>query len=104
VYLFSLPWTDQVEVIQDLYNLDLADDWRGLLEQHMLEDTDIEMPYQNAMDGFEDDIELNMHMGLAPMKSRTGSSHPTTPPYRPTYAEAQDRSRVRHRSELGNGH
>ncbi|BCW73541.1 hypothetical protein [Arthrobacter sp. NicSoilB8] len=59
---------DQVEVIQDLYDLDLADDWRGLLEQHMLEDTDSEMLYQNAMDGFEDDIELNMQLGLAPMK------------------------------------
>lgn len=59
---------DQVEVIQDLYNLDLADDWRGLLEQHILEDTDSEMLYQNAMDGFESDIELNMQLGLAPMK------------------------------------
>lgn len=59
---------DQVEVIQDLYDLDLPDGWRGLLEQHMLEDTDSEMLYQNAMDGFEDDIELNMQLGLAPMK------------------------------------
>jgi hypothetical protein len=58
---------DQGEVIQDLYDLDLADDWRGLLEQHMLEDTDSEMLYQNAMDGFEGDIELNMQLGLAPM-------------------------------------
>ncbi|TQS88045.1 hypothetical protein EU811_21640 [Arthrobacter sp. TS-15] len=59
---------DQVEVIQDLYSLDLAEDWRSRLEQHMLEDTDSEMLYQNAMDGFEDDIELNMQLGLAPMK------------------------------------
>lgn len=59
---------DQVEIIQDLYNLDLADGWRGMLEQHMLEDTDSEMLYQNAMDGFEGDIELNMQLGLAPMK------------------------------------
>lgn len=34
----------------------------------MLEDTDGEMLYQNAMDGFEDDIELHMLLGLAPMK------------------------------------
>jgi hypothetical protein len=34
----------------------------------MLDDTDSEMLYQNAMDGFEDDIELNMQLGLAPMK------------------------------------
>lgn len=59
---------DQVEIIQDLYDLDLPDGWRSLLEQHMLEDTDSEMLYQNAMDGFENDIELNMQLGLAPMK------------------------------------
>jgi len=59
---------DQVEVIQDLYDLDLPDDWRSMLEENMLEDTDSEMLYQNAMDGFEGDIELNMQLGLAPMK------------------------------------
>jgi len=59
---------DQVDVIQDLYDLDLPDGWRGLLEQHMLEDTDSEMLYQNAMDGCAGDIELNMQLGLAPMK------------------------------------
>jgi hypothetical protein len=59
---------DQVEVFQDLHDLDLADDWRGHLEQHMLEDTDSEMLYQNAMDGFESDIEMNMQLGLTPMK------------------------------------
>ncbi|GAC1503534.1 MAG: hypothetical protein NVS2B15_26360 [Pseudarthrobacter sp.] len=57
-----------MEVIQDLYDLDLPDGWRSLLEQHMLEDTDSEMLYQNAMDGFESDVELNMQLGLAPMK------------------------------------
>jgi hypothetical protein len=31
---------DQVEVIQDPYGLDLADGWRGQLEERMLEDTD----------------------------------------------------------------
>ena len=59
---------DQVEIIQDLYGLDLQDGWRSRLEQHMLEDTDSEMLYQNAMDGFEGDVELNMQLGLAPMK------------------------------------
>lgn len=58
---------DQVEVIQDLYGLDLEGGWRGRLEEHLLEDTDSEMLYQNAMDGFEDDVELNMQLGLAPM-------------------------------------
>lgn len=59
---------DQVEVIQDLYRLDLAEGWRGRLEERMLEDTDSEMLYQNAMDGFEGDVELNMQLGLAPME------------------------------------
>jgi hypothetical protein len=59
---------DQVEVIQDLYDLDLPDGWRSLLEQHMLEDADSEMLYQNAMDGFESDVELNMQLGPASMK------------------------------------
>jgi hypothetical protein len=58
---------DQVEVIQDLYGLDLEDGWRGRVEEHLLEDTDSEMLYQNAMDGFEDDVELNMQLGFAPM-------------------------------------
>ncbi|WP_104137844.1 hypothetical protein [Arthrobacter sp. ZGTC131] len=58
---------DQVEVIQDLYGLDLADGWRGRLEGRTLEYTDSEMLYQNALDGFEGDVELNMQLGLAPM-------------------------------------
>jgi hypothetical protein len=61
---------DQVEVIQDLYGLDLADGWRSRLEEHMLEDTDSDMLYQNAMDGFEGDAGLNMQLGLAPMEFR----------------------------------
>lgn len=36
------------------------------VEEHMLEDTDSEMLYQDAMDGFESDVELNMQLGLAP--------------------------------------
>jgi hypothetical protein len=58
---------DQVEVIQDLYALDLEDGWRGRVEEHLLEDTDSDLLYQNAMDGFEDDAELNMQLGFAPM-------------------------------------
>lgn len=58
---------DQVEVIQDSYDLDLADDWRGRLEELMFEDMDSELLYQNALDGFENDVELNMQLGFAPM-------------------------------------
>jgi hypothetical protein len=59
---------DQVEVIQDLYDLDLADGWRGRLEERMLDDTDSEMLYQNSMDGFEGDVDMNLQLGLAPME------------------------------------
>jgi hypothetical protein len=58
---------DQVEVLQDSYDLDLADDWRGMLEDKLFEDMDSDLLYQNAMDGFENDIELNMQLGFAPM-------------------------------------
>lgn len=43
------------------------------------------MLYQYAMDGFEDDIELNMQLGLAPMKVEdwfepfNGASCPVSP-------------------------
>lgn len=57
---------DQVEVIQDSYDLDLADDWRGSLEEQMFEDMDSDLLYQNAMDGFEYDVKLNMQLGFAP--------------------------------------
>lgn len=61
---------DQVDVIQDLYSLDLAENWRGRLEDRLLEDTDTDMLYQNALDGFEGDEELAMQVGLAPMHFR----------------------------------
>lgn len=58
---------DQVEVLEDTYALDLADDWRGMLEDQLFEDMDSDLLYQNAMDGFENDVELNMQLGFAPM-------------------------------------
>lgn len=69
---------DQVEVIQNLYGLELADRWRGRLEERMLEDTDNEMQNQSAMDGFEGDVELNMQLALAPMELKDWSSLSTT--------------------------
>lgn len=32
----------------------------------MFEDMDSDLLYQNAMDGFEYDVELNMQLGFAP--------------------------------------
>jgi hypothetical protein len=61
---------DQAEVIQDLYGLDLADGWRGRLEEHMIEDTDSEMLYQDAMDRVDSIATSNStrRSGLAPME------------------------------------
>jgi len=56
---FGVRLLDQAEVIQDLYGLDLADGWRGRLEEHMFEDTDSAMLYQDATDGFDCDVELS---------------------------------------------
>lgn len=47
---------------------------RDRLEEHMLEDTDSDMLYQNAMGGFEDEVDMNTQLDLAPMHARTGSS------------------------------
>lgn len=83
---------DQVGVIQDLYGLDLADGWRGRLEEHMLEDTDSEMLYQNAMDGFEGDVDLNTQLGLAPMDLKNWFEPPTTSAFRPSCADYEANS------------
>lgn len=58
---------DQVEILEDSYELELADHWRGMLEEQLFEDMDSELLYQNAMDGFENDTDLNMQLGFAPM-------------------------------------
>lgn len=58
---------DQVEVIEHLFDLKLADGWRSILEEQLLEDADSEMLYRRDLDGFEDDIELAEDLGLAPM-------------------------------------
>ena len=47
---------------------DVEDGWRGRAEEDLLEDTDSEMLYQNGMDGFEADLELNMQHGLVSME------------------------------------
>lgn len=48
----------EVEVYEDVYDLDLADDWRSDFEQDLLEDLDHEFLFDPAADGFEDDPEF----------------------------------------------
>jgi hypothetical protein len=52
----------------------------------MLEDTDSEMLYQNAMT-FEGEVELNMQFGLAPVDLRDWFRTFTTPTFRPSCAD-----------------
>lgn len=42
-----------------------TDRWRNRLEGHTFEDTSNEMLYQNAMDGFEADVEPTTQLSLA---------------------------------------
>jgi hypothetical protein len=59
---------DQAEVTAELYDLDLADDWRSRVEEFLLEDTDSDMLYPQSLDGFENDDEMSAELGLAPMR------------------------------------
>lgn len=59
---------DKAEALEELYDLDLADDWRAQIEQVCLEDTDSEMLYDLSLDGFEDDDASNAELGVARMR------------------------------------
>lgn len=59
---------DGVEVTLETYGLELADDWRELLEASMYEDDDHENLYDASMDGFENDSAYMNHFGMAPMR------------------------------------
>lgn len=59
---------DQAETTAELYDLDLAIDWRSLVEESLLEDTDSDMLYSESLDGFENDDEMSAELGLAPMR------------------------------------
>ena len=60
-------WLDHVDSIAELAEIELEQDWRGHLEQYLFEDTDHELLYVQALDGFEDDADLD-HLGMAPMR------------------------------------
>jgi len=58
---------DQIEITADTYELDLDPDWRGMLTDRVLEDTDSDMLYDRSLDGFQHDEGLNQQLRLAPM-------------------------------------
>lgn len=59
---------DQAETAAELFNLDLADNWRSDLEDQMVEDFDYDMLYDRSLDGFEDDSEFTDRFRIVPMR------------------------------------
>ena len=48
---------DQAEITEDIYELDLPDDWRSQVEEVLLEDADSEALYSDILDVLEDDAD-----------------------------------------------
>ena len=46
---------DQAEITEDIYELDLPEDWRADVEEVLLEDADSEALYSDNLDVLEDD-------------------------------------------------
>lgn len=58
---------NQVEVIEDLYDLDLARGWQGIVRDALLEDTDADVLFDPRADGIEHDEWINGQLGMASM-------------------------------------
>jgi hypothetical protein len=75
---------NQVEVVAEAAGVALNDDWRGHLEDLLLEDTDHELLYDPAFDGIEDDP-ASQPPGMAPMRFedwfKPFNKERTMPPY-----------------------
>ena len=48
---------DQAEITEDIYELDLPDDWRAQVEEVLLEDADSQVLYAENLDVLEDDAD-----------------------------------------------
>ena len=48
---------DQAEITEDIYELDLPEDWRADVEEVLLEDADSEALYSDSLDVLEDDAD-----------------------------------------------
>ena len=58
---------NQVEASSATWSIDLDEGWRGMIEDHLFEDTDHEYLYDDAADGFENDPEFGP-VGMTSMK------------------------------------
>ncbi|MHA7223742.1 hypothetical protein ACX80S_15710 [Arthrobacter sp. RHLT1-20] len=68
---------DQAEITEDIYELDLPDDWRADVEEVLLEDADSEALFSDRLDDLEDDArELDVEHWFQPF-----AAGDTVPPY-----------------------
>ncbi|MET3922667.1 hypothetical protein [Arthrobacter sp. UYEF20] len=68
---------DQAEITEDIYELDLPEDWRADVEEVLLEDADSEALYSDRLDDLEDDAsELDFEQWFKPF-----APGDTVPPY-----------------------
>ncbi|WP_226761918.1 hypothetical protein [Arthrobacter sp. SO3] len=68
---------DQAEITEDIYELDLQEDWRAQVEEVLLEDADSEALYSDSLDVLEDDADrLGFEHWYTPF-----SAGDTVPPY-----------------------
>lgn len=68
---------DQAEITEDIYELDLPDDWREQVEEVLLEDADSQALYSDNLDVLEDDADmLGVEHWFEPV-----SAGDTVPPY-----------------------
>ncbi|MGY2743180.1 hypothetical protein ACVWZ8_000297 [Arthrobacter sp. UYCu723] len=68
---------DQAEITEDIYELDLPEDWRADVEEVLLEDADSEALYSDRLDDLEDDAsELDFEHWFKPF-----APGDTVPPY-----------------------
>lgn len=68
---------DQAEITEDIYELDLLEDWRAQVEEVLLEDADSEALYSDSLDVLEDDADrLGFEYWFKPY-----NAWDTVPPY-----------------------
>jgi len=68
---------DQAEITEDIYELDLPDDWRAQVEEVLLEDADSQALYSENLDVLEDDADrLGFEHWFKPL-----APGDTVPPY-----------------------
>lgn len=68
---------DQAEITEDIYELDLPEDWRAQVEEVLLEDADSEALFSDSLDVLEDDADrLGFEYWFRPY-----NSWDTVPPY-----------------------